>query len=575
MAYDGLVTGAVVRRLQEALIGGRIEKVYQPEKDEIVLLVHRGKEKHKLLLSSNGNCPRMHLTEESWENPAAPPAFCMLLRKYFQGSRIEDVRQAGSDRVVEIPVSTADEMGYSVSRRLVMEIMGKHSNLIAVEEESGKIIDSIKRITPEMSRLRQILPGLVYEYPPAQGKISFYGLTAETLEAALRQTGKALPESLVAALQGISPGAAEEICIRAAMKQGATDYENLAPEAILAVLEGFLKAIQDQNLSPAVYLDTQGTPKDFHALPLSHLENALTVLPFPEAGAAAEAFFKMKGGADRTKQKSNDLLKVIRGNLDKQTLKKQRLLEDLRQAEDSDIYRLCGELLTAALHMVPAGAEKVTVPNYYDGSTMEIALDPRFTPPQNAQRYYKKYAKARTAIREKKLQLEETEEAITYLESVLTFAEQAPTPEAVEEVRQELTEGGYLRRRKVTGKVKPAKPRPMEFQTSEGFRVLVGRNNKENDHLTFKMAEKTDIWFHTKDIPGSHVILFTEKREPGEASLFEAASMAAWFSKGRSSENVPVDYVRVRHVKKPAGAKPGMVIFTDNRTLYVTPKEPK
>ncbi len=574
MAYDGLVTGAVVRQLQEALTGGRIEKVYQPEKEEIVLNIHRGKEKYKLLLSANGNCPRMHLTEEPFENPSSPPAFCMLLRKYFQNSRVEEVRQVGSDRVIEIPVSTADDMGYSVSRKLVIEIMGKHSNLIAVDESTGKVIDSIKRITPEMSRLRQILPGLIYEYPPAQGKVSFYDLSAEGLAGALAQTGKALPESLVAALQGISPGAAEEICIQAAMELGEVDLENLPVEEVWKVLQGAIEDIRAQELSPAVYVDGKGQPKDFHVLPLSHLARSYTVLPYADGGQAAEAFFKMKGGADRTKQKATDLLKVLRGNIDKLTLKKQRLLEDLRQAEDSDIYRLYGELLTASLHTVKPGAEKAAVLNYYDNTTLEIPLDPRFTGAQNAQKYYKKYAKARTAIREKKLQLEETDATLTYLESVLNFAEQAQAPEAVEELRQELTEGGYLRRRKTFGKPKVSKPRPMEFRTSEGLRVLVGRNNKENDHLTFKMAEKTDVWFHTKDIPGSHVILFTEKKEPGEASIREAAALAAWFSKGRSSENVPVDYTRARFVKKPAGAKPGMVIFTDNRTIYVTPEEP-
>ncbi|MBQ3107843.1 MAG: NFACT family protein [Firmicutes bacterium] len=576
MAFDGIVMAAMAGELADRLTGGRIDKIYQPEEDELLFHIQRGREKYRLFFSSSGNNPRLHLTNESYSNPLSPMPFCMLLRKHFQSGRIAEIRQVENERILEIYVDTINELGYSVNRKLVVEIMGKHSNIIAVDLSTGKILDSIKRVTPDMSRSRQVLPGLLYTLPPGQGKAPLSSVTEAALEEAFPDYGSA--EALLSArVQGFSKGFAAELGSRAeALVRNAGDaaaFETV-PAALFALLQDLSHKLITRELQPVVYLKEDGTPADFHAFPLEDLASRCRALTFGSVSEAAEYYFSHKAASNRMKQKSTDLLRTAEAILSKYQLKKQKLSEELLQAQDSDKYRLYGELLTASLHTVTPGAPSAQVLNYYDNTTISIPLDPRFSPSKNAQRYFKKYAKARTAIKEKTQQLLETDENIEYLESILAYVESAGTPEEIEELRQELVEGGYLRKRKDHFKPSKSKLQPYAYTTSDGFRLSAGRNNKENDHLTFKVADKKDIWFHTKDIPGSHVILFTEGRPVTETALFEAAAVAAWHSKGQSSENVPVDYVSVRHVKKPNGAKPGMVIFTDNRTLYVNPALP-
>lgn len=564
MSYDGLVTGAVARELQSVLAGGKIEKIYQPESDEIILHVHAGRERYQLYLSSNSSHARMHLTEGPAANPQTPPSFCMLLRKHIQGGRINEILQKDSERIVEITVDTVNELGFTVNKKLIVEIMGKHSNIILVDLNTDRIIDSIKRISIDVNRYRQILPGQSYVYPPNQGKVSLFDLTEDRLTEILEERPTSTAKALVAGIEGISPAIAEEIMERA---------EKGTP--LFPILHSMAEALRSGALHPRVYLDKEGVPVDFHVFPLSSLESSCEALLFKRAGDAAFYYYTHKASSNRVRQKSSDLERAVNTHLDKLYLKKQRLLEDMQKAENADRHRLCGELLTASLHLVKPGAAKVSVPNYYDGSEMEITLDPRFSASDNAQRYYKKYAKAKTAMKEKKIQLEETGPEIDYLESCLAFIQTADTFEDVEAIRQELVDGGYLKRRKITGRSVKNKPAPYHYTTSDGFRILVGRNNKENDYLTLKVADKKDLWFHTKDIPGSHVILFTEGKSVTDTAIYEAAALAAYHSKGRQSENVPVDYTTVRHVKKPSGAKPGMVIFTDHKTVYVNPKAPE
>ena len=572
MAFDGIVMAAMAGELTDRLTGGRIDKIYQPEEDELLFHIQRGREKYRLFLSSSGNNPRLHLTNESYSNPLSPMPFCMLLRKHFQSGRIAEIRQVENERILEIYVDTINELGYSVNRKLVVEIMGKHSNIIAVDLSTGKILDSIKRVTPDMSRSRQVLPGLLYTLPPAQGKAPLASVTEAALEEAFPDYGSAA-DLLSAKVQGFSKSFAAQLGARAEeLVPGA--FETV-PAALAHLLSDLSAKLLARDYQPAVYLKEDGTPAEFHAFPLPAYASRCKVLTFGTVSEAAEYYFSHKAASNRMKQKSTDLLRTAETILSKYQLKKQKLSEELLQAQDSDKYRLYGELLTASLHTVTPGASSAQVLNYYDNTTISIPLEPRFSPSKNAQRYFKKYAKARTAIKEKTQQLLETDEHIEYLESVLVYVESAGTPEEIEELRQELVDGGYLRKRKDHFKPSKSKLQPYAYTTSDGFRLSAGRNNKENDHLTFKVADKKDIWFHTKDIPGSHVILFTEGRPVSETALFEAAAVAAWHSKGQSSENVPVDYVSVRHVKKPNGAKPGMVIFTDNRTLYVNPALPK
>ncbi len=585
MAFDGIVTRGMTRELKEKILYGKIEKVYQPEADELVFHIHTKKGNLKLLASAGSAHARLCFITENPVNPPAPLAFCMLLRKHLQGGRITEIAQKGSERIIEISLETLNELGFTMSKKLIFEIMGKHSNITLVDIASGKIIDSIKRVSFDVNRVRQILPGMLYEYPPTQDKIPFAEITAEQLEA-LPADGK----SILHAVGGISPAFAEELALHTGKARSA--YLASVLRAIDSGVSGescvsrnFAAADGDSGCdpensgeacSPRVYTDEKGVPVDFYAFPLSQLEKSCEVLSFDSLSAAMEFYFGKKASSNQGRQKSHDLIKSVNAQLDKMYLKKKRLSEDLLRAENSEDLRLFGELLTANIHLVSPGAKSVEVTNYYDGSRVTIPLDVKLSPSKNAQRYFKKYGKAKTAIKEKQIQLAENDDEIKYLESVLSFLENTEDVGEIESLRAELVETGYVRRRKQSGgfKEKKTKPAPYRYTLSNGMGVLVGRNNKENDYLTFKLAGNRDLWLHTKDIPGSHVIVQSAGAELDEASIWGAAAIAAYHSKARSSENVPVDYVPVKYVKKPSGAKPGMVIFTNNRTVYVNPKIP-
>jgi predicted ribosome quality control (RQC) complex YloA/Tae2 family protein len=581
MPFDGIVLSAVATRLSDLLTGGRIEKIYQPETDELLLHIARGREKHKLFLSSNGANPRVCLVNDYGPYPQNPSAFCMLLRKHIQGGRIARVEQKGTERILECTVDTISELGFSKNKRLTVEIMGKHSNVLLIDAETERIIDSIKRLSPEMNRYRQTLPGCPYIEPPSHGKLPWYAVERAHIAAALaggEATVEGAAKAILSLAQGIGPRAADELAAEAFADAGAADPAadpaETRADAILRALQRLADKTGAGRFAPVVYLDRDGKPVEFHAFPIASFEGAFEALRFDDIDAAVDYYYANRIASNRVRQKTADLLRAAQNSLDKQLLKKQRLLEDLARAENADGDRLFGELLTANLHVLQAGQRTAVLTNYYDGSTVEIPLDPRMSPSQNAQRYYRLYGKAKTAVVEKKAQLAETDKEIAYLESVLSFAENAASAEEADALRIELIEAGCLRRRKQSVARKQSRPAPLSYAVYGGLRVEVGRNNRENDLLTFKKAAGGDLWLHTKDIPGAHVILFTEGRETPARALREAAAIAAWHSKGRNSENVPVDYTLAKHVKKPSGARPGMVIFTNNRTLYVRPGLP-
>lgn len=560
MAFDGIVTRAMVRELQDRILLGKIEKVYQPEADELVFHIHTKNGNVKLLASVGSAHARVCFITENPVNPPAPLAFCMLLRKHLQGGRITEITQKDSERIIEISLETLNELGFTMSKKLIFEIMGKHSNIVLMDIASGKIIDSIKRVSFDVNRVRQILPGMIYQYPPAQDKIPFLEISAEQLEA-LPADGKAILRSV----GGIAPAFAEELALRAGVQRS-------------GYLSDVLAAIESPNHADArVYLDESGAPIDFYPVPLSELEENCRVERFGDLSSAMEFYFGKKESSNQGRQKSHDLIRSVNALLDKMYLKKKRLSEDLLKAENSEDLRLYGELLTANIHLIQPGMKSVEVTNYYDGSTLTIPLDVKLSPSKNAQHYFKKYGKSKTAIKEKQIQLDENEAEIKYLESVLSFLENTDDVVEIESIRAELVETGYVRRRRQAGgfKEKKYKPAPYRYTLSNGMSVLVGRNNKENDILTFKTAGNKDLWLHTKDIPGSHVIVQSGGVELDEEAVWEAAAIAAYHSKARTSENVPVDYVQIKYVKKPVGAKPGMVIFTNNRTVYVNPAVPK
>lgn len=580
MAYDGIITYAITRELQDRITLGKIEKVYQPGPEELVVLIHTRNGNVRLFISCNSQSARVCLTTGSYTNPDQPPTFCMLLRKHLQGGRITEIRQRGSERIIEIDIEAQNELGFSVSRRLIAEIMGKHSNIVLIDIESGKIIDSIKRISIDVNRYRQLLPGFVYQYPPEQDKLPFRAVTSET----------ALPHddrALMSRIGGISPSISREL-LAECTEQHNSSVTSTEPAMKLVRI---LAAIDSGTAVPRVYLDdssaaanrisgSAGVPKEFHITDLTEYEG-LTRLDFAGISECVDYFYSNRETSNMVRQKSMPLLKTVQAAHSKALLKKKKLSEDLLSAENSDKFRLYGELLTANIHNVRPGARKATVTNYYDGSLIDIPLDEKISASANAQRYFKKYSKARTAIHEKQAQLEDNERDIAYLESVMQNIESAQTVPLLESIRDELEQTGYVKRRAKASqrKRKPSRPEPYRYKLRDGTTVLVGRNNIENDYLTTKLAAKTDVWLHTKDIPGSHVIIRLEDGRtladlPAEI-IYEAASIAAYHSKAGSGSNVPVDYVAVRYVKKPAGSKPGMVIFTHNSTVYVDPKIPE
>lgn len=556
MAFDGIVTAAMAGELREQILYGKIDKIYQPESSELVLHIHTKNGNKRLYATVDSSASCVRLIDKNPLNPPAPLPFCMLLRKHLQSGRITSVEQKDSERILEISVETLNELGFTVNKKLIFEIMGKHSNIVLVEMSTGKIIDCIKKISLDESRARQVLPGMTYSYPPSQNKIPFREITEEELENA-----GDTPKALLSKVGGIAPCFAREL---------------FAAPHRYALLRKFLSRIEDNALEPVVYEDEQGKPVEFYMAPLSEYENSCKRLDFDSLSHACGYFYEHRNATNRARQKSHSLVHAVKNRLDKLYLKKQRLNEDLLKAENSDQLRLYGELLTANMHLIHPGMKEVTVTNYYNGKEITIPLDPRWSPNKNAQNYFKQYGKAKTAVHEKKAQLKENQENIDYLESVYTYLNNTDSIRDIEDLRQELEEEGWIRPRKAANRRKKPKfrPHPLKYQTSDGFTVLVGRNNKENDALTLKLASKNDYWLHTKDIPGSHVILETQGKELTETAVMEAAALAAYHSKARTSENVPVDYVRVRYVKKPNGAKPGMVIFTHNRTVYVNPKEP-
>lgn len=563
MAFDGIVTAAVASELDQACTLGKIEKIYQPDKDELVFHIHTPQANLKLYLSCNPNHPGAYLIPGSPVNPQEPGSFCMLLRKHLLGSRISSIKQVDSERIIEILLETRDEMNFRANKKLIVEIMGKHSNIVLLDVDKDRIIDTIKRVPLDVSRERQLLPGLPYEYPQNQNKVSFREIGQELMDEISGEKDPA--EGLLARIQGFSPQIAAEVAGLASSMDR------------MIWIASLVEKIQSGQLEPQVYLDKEKAPLDFHVVSLRRYQGYDTV-KFETVSQAIDYYYTNKASTDRLRQKATGLQKTVSAAIKKNLLKQKRIREDLLQAEEAERFRLFGELLTANLHIIATGATSVSVLNYYDGKQVEILLDKRLTPAQNAQAYYKKYNKSKRTVLEKNRMLTETQAENDYLNSVLVFLDITRDPAVMETIREELTETGYLRGKKEPqGKSakKKGKALPFRYVTDDGFVVLAGRNNNENDDITFKQSQRNDLWFHTKDIHGAHVVLKVEGKEPTDNAIRQAAAIAAFHSKGKDSDNVPVDYTRIRYVKKPQGAKPGKCIYTEQKTIYITPEVPQ
>lgn len=582
MPLDAICLRAVTNELDRALAGCRVEKVYQPDRDELVLQTRGAGGARRLLLSIAAGAPRVHFIEVARENPAAPPMFCMLLRKHIQGAKIAAVRQPAVERMLVIELDTTDELGVARRKQLVCELMGKHSNVILCGED-GRIIDALRRVDGDLSGKRQVLPGLFYRMPPAQDKRDPFTLSGAGLAAALDEADgeQTLDRFLLTTLLGFSPLLCRELSFRAtgdAAKPVAqlTDGERLR---LGQVYDDFVAFIEQERWQPYLLTKNEdGAVFDFSFLPVTQYEGLLSVTRMDSFSALLAAFFEKKGQAERMARRAADLHKTVVNARDRLARKLAAQQKELDATQNRAQYKRMGELITANLYQLTKGMNKAQVVDYYDETcpTVEIALDVRLTPQQNAQRYFKLYAKAKTAEEVLTEQLRQGRGDLEYLESVIVLLDEAESERDLAQLREELTQTGVLSARQGRGKkqrAKPAAAKPFYYRTSDGFAVFAGKNNLQNDLLTLKTALKGDIWFHTQKIHGSHVILVSDGRTPTDRAMTEAAMIAAYHSKARHSSRVPVDYTPVRQVKKPAGAKPGMVIYHVYQTAYVTPDE--
>lgn len=578
MAFDGMMLHHVVNELKLGALNSRVSQIYQPNRDEIIINLRSMSGNKKLLLSARANSPRVHFTAYSVENPSSPPMLCMLMRKRLGGGRLVDIRQHGLDRIVSFDFECTNELGDKVMITVVVEIMGKYSNVIIVDGE-GVIIDALKRVDMTMSSRRLVLPNIKYEYPDSQDKLNILlSPVDEVVEKIVNTPGeKPLNKAILGAVEGVSPIICRELEHRAS--GGSSISNKTLKQSDILSLKAQLEKLSDTVLTcsgEAYMLYRKGDNKPFdisftEIKQYGSLGESKKLTSFCEL---LDSFYYERDSIDRMRVKSADLAKIINNLIHRTSNKINNQKQELKSCADREELRIKGDLLQANLYRIERGSESVTVENFYDENRpVEIRLNPAVSPAQNAQKYYKDYNKAKTAEQVLTVQIKKGEEELLYLETLKDELSRASSEKELSQIRLECAEQGYLKRSKSGGK-KPA-PLPMlEYTTSDGFKVLVGRNNKQNDTLTLKTAHKRDFWFHTKDIPGSHTVVITEGRELTETAIIEAARIAAYHSKAKESSNVPVDYTLIRNVSKPNGAKPGMVIFVNNRTVYVDPMLP-
>lgn len=573
MSLDGAFLHIVCNELQP-LVGARVDKVYQPSREEIVVSLRTYRDGgKKIVLSANSVSARVNLTTAAFENPQQPPMFCMLLRKHLSGGRLMAIRQDGLERIVSLDFECTNEIGDIVTNSLVAEIMGRHSNIILVRD--GRVIDSVKRITDDISSVRRVLPGIQYEAPPRQDRLCLLDAEPQQVLDAIADSPERLCKKLSAVLEGVSPILTREMAWYSTKDVDAAcnALSDSAKDRLRFILGRVKSAVSGGECCFTVVSEPGGRKKDFCFINIEQYSTSMVISHENSANELLDGFFASQDRTERTRQRAHDLLKLLMNSYERVSRKLELQKKELAECSEREIFRVRGDLINANIWRLEKGQSKAVLEDFTTGEPVEIQLDPRLTPAQNAQKYYTEYRKLDTA--EKKLTelIAKGQQELVYIDSVFDAASRTDSESDLAEIRRELREQGYLKGGvRADEKVKKTSD-PLHFRSSEGFEILVGRNNRQNDQLTLKTAKATDIWLHTQGIAGSHVIIRTEGRQPGEQTLFEAAQLAAFHSKGRSGSGVPVDYVAVKFVKKPAGAKPGMVIFTNNRTLYVTPDE--
>ena len=573
MPMDGFTLSYMRRELLCALKGGRVDKVNQPERDALVLLIRCGGGNHRLLLSANANQARAQLTRQSYENPAEPPMFCMLMRKHLLGARVADVGQVAGDRILTVVFDCLDELGDPVQKTLYLEVMGRYSNLTLVRGD-GVIIDAIRHVSSDMSRVRTVQPGGVYQLPPRQDKLAPEELDAGALASRLAAEGGTLSKALAACVSGTAAVCAREICAQA----GADPAAPVAELDLAALSPLLVRALTSLPPSPVTLYDEAGLAADFFPFPYRTF-SPQHQKPMPSLSAAMDAFYLGRDLRARMQQKSAGLQRHIKSALERTEKKKAIMLEAIRQSAQAEENRVFGDLLTANLHLIARGASSVTVQNYYaDGCPeTEIPLSTRLTPSQNAQSYYKKYRKAKVAGQYARGQLDAIERDLALLENALDDLDKCETTADLGEVRYVLSQAGFLRPEPSQGRGgKPKKlpeGKPCRFTAPDGTVIEVGKNSLQNDRLTLH-ARGGETWLHAQGIPGSHVLIRTEA-QPSDETLLYAAKLAAYFSKGRNHPQLPVDYTLRKYVRKSANAPAGLVTYTNFKTLIIglTPED--
>ncbi len=557
-----------VREELSELVGSRIEKIFQPSREEVVITFRKPNSSDRgakrVIFSANGSSARVNLTEAALENPPSPPMFCMLLRKHLGSGRLLGIRQDGLERILYFDFECVNEIGDIVTNTLTAEIMGRFSNIILVR--GGRVIDSVKRVTDEISGVRRILPNIVYETPPRLERVDFFTANDRKISSLIEKKTERLAKALPAVLEGISPIFAREAAFYAAGDTDAACCE-LTDEQKERLDDFFENARKSACFTEII--DESGAKKDFSFVDVNQYGNGFAKRHFASANALLDDFYEKK--SDRASQRARDMLKLIKSRAERTARKLELRKKELADCADRENLRVCGDIVNANIYRLEKGMTSALLDDFYTGEQRKIALDARLTPAQNAQKYYSEYRKLCTAEKMLTGLIAEGKSELSYYESLLDSVTRAKTDGELTEIKRELAEQGLIRGEKTLGK--PKKSEPLKFRSSDGFTILVGKNNKQNDELTLKTSKASDIWLHVKDIAGSHVIIKTEGKTPPERTIVEAARLAAYHSKAKNGSGVPVDYTAVKFVKKPAGARPGMVIFTDNRTLYVTPNE--
>lgn len=573
MAFDGIVISNVVRDMKEKLIEGRIYKIYQPEKDELNIVIKNNRENYRLLISADASLPLIYFLQTAKENPMTAPNFCMLLRKHINNGRIVDVYQPGFERIVVIVIEHLDEMGDLKRKKLITEIMGKHSNIIFATDEDV-IIDSIKHISHMVSSVREVLPGRKYEYPPAGGKIS----PLEITEADFRERIRHMPTNAIKAIYqnitGFSPLAAAEICYRAGV-DGNAATASFSENDIQSMADAFLGVVSDirnGRYAPQIVLDGY-TPVEFSSINMT-MYGDMTIEHRENISQVLDEYFYRKSAVTRIRQKSADLRKIVSNAIERTSKKYDLQLKQLKDTESREKYRVYGELINTYGYGIAPGADGFEALNYYTNEMIRIPLDKTISVMDNSKRYFAKYNKLKRTYEALTKLTVETREELDHLTSVQTFLDMAIDENSLAQVKEELVACGYIKGhygRK--GDKKSTKSKPLHFISSDGFHMYVGKNNIQNDELTFKLANGSDMWFHAKKMPGSHVIVRLEGAgELPDSTYEEAARLAAYYSSGRTAPKVEIDYTERRNIKKPAGAKPGFVIYHTNYSMIAEPR---